>query len=156
MKYLAAIFCLGMIGFAQAQSTSRDVEIYERYENGELVEQRQSATENGVPIENFDFEKAKRDMQLKSAEMEQKMEGMQKRMELKLEEMQNKMQLKQQEMQQRMSDFEKRSDEMHKKMDQRMKEISRGNASRQKELKEQPSEVEKPAVGESNQNVKFT
>jgi DNA anti-recombination protein RmuC len=152
MKYLAAIVCLGFIGFAQAQSTSRDVEIYERYENGELVEQRQSATENGVPIKNFDFEKAKREMQLKSAGLEQKMGEMQSRMELKLQEMEGKMKLKRQEMEQRMSDFEKRSEEMHKKMDQRMKEMD----SKDKELKESPSEVEKPAVGESTQNVKFT
>ena len=156
MKHLAAILCLGLIGFAQAQSTSRDVEIYERYENGELVEQRQSATENGVPIKDFDFEKAKREMQLKSAEMEQKMDEMKIRMEQKMSEMQRSMDSRKKEMQQRMSDFEKRSEEMHKRMDQRMKEINRGKASGQNELKEEPSKVDKPVVGESNQNVKFT
>jgi TolA-binding protein len=156
MKHLAAILCLGLIGFAQAQSTSRDVEIYERYENGELVEQRQSATENGVPMKDFDFEKAKRDIQLKSTEMEGKMEEMQNRMEQKMSEMQRSMDSRKKEMQQRMSDFEKRSEEMHKKMDQYMKEISRDKTPKQKELKEEPSKVEKPVVGQSNQNVKFT
>lgn len=154
MKHLATILCVGIFGFTQAQSTSKDVEIYERYENGELVEQRQSATENGVPIENFDFEKEKREMQLKSA-------GMQESMEKKMEEMKRKMDGKMKEMKQKMADFEKRSEEMHKQMDERMKEMNSkdnqnkdsGGASKQKS---NPAPVEKPAEGKSTQDVKFT
>lgn len=152
MKQLVTILCFGIVGFAQAQSSEKEVEIYERYENGELVEQRQSATENGEPIKNFDFEKAKRDMQLKSANLEQKMEEMTIRFEQKRKEMARSMDKKMDAMKQRMSDFEKRSEEFHQKMDQRMKEME----MKAKEKKETPSNVEKPVVGESNQNVKFT
>ena len=142
MKHLATILCVGIIGVAQAQSTSKDVEIYERYENGELVEQRQSATENGHPIKDFDFEKAKREMQLKSAGIEQKMDEMKLIME------------------QKMHDFEKRSEEMHQRMEQRMKELDRDKAPRQKmknpELRKTPAPVTRPSVGESTKYVKFT
>lgn len=139
MKKLATILCFGIIGFAQAQSTSRDVEIYERYENGELVEQRQSATENGVPIKDFDFEKAKRDIKLKYAEKTRNMEE-------RMQKAQQSMDLKVQEMKQKMADFEKRSEEMHKRMDQKMKEIEKSTSE----------PIEKPVVGLSSKNVKFT
>ena len=152
MKQLATILCLGIIGFAQAQSTSKDVEIYERYENGELVEQRQSATENGVPIKDFDFEKAKREMQSKSAEMEKKMDDMKSRMEEKRREIEISMESRMKDMEKRMSDFEKRSEEMHKKMDKKLEKME----SKGKEQQEQPAKVEQPVVGESTQNVKFT
>lgn len=116
MKQLATLFCIGIFGCVQAQTTSREVEIVERYENGNLVEQRQSATENGVPIENFDFESAKREMQLKSGDMEQKMEQMRIQSEQRMNEMMK-------QMDQKMQDFERRSNEMQRSMDQRMNEI---------------------------------
>lgn len=146
MKNLATILCVGIIGFAQAQSTSRDVEIYERYENGELVEQRQSATENGVPIENFDFDKLKRDFQLKFAGMDQKMEEMQRKMDLKAKEMDKKIQ-----------DFEKRSQEMQQRMEQKMNEMdSKSNQIQNSEKKKAPVPSEKPTVGKSTKDTKFT
>lgn len=152
MKQLAAIICFGVFGFAQAQSTSTDVEIYERYENGELVEQRQSATENGVPIKDFDFEKLKREMLQKSDQMEQKMGEMSARFEQKRKEFSASMDERVKAMEQRMADFEKRSEEMHQKMDARMKEME----MKREEKRATPSELEKPVVGESTQSVKFT
>lgn len=148
MKHLVTILCVGIIGFVQAQSTSKDVEIYERYENNELVEQRQSATENGIPIENFDFKKLKREMQLKSA-------GMQESMEKKMKDMKRKMDGKVKEMEQKMADFEKRSEEMHKRMDQRVKEMEYKSKKR-KDSEKQKAPSEKPAQGKSTKDVKFT
>jgi len=152
MKQLAAILCVGIVGFAHAQSTSTDVEIYERYEDGELVEQRQSATKNGVPIDNFDFEKAKRDMMVKPDQLEQKMEQMQARFEQKRLEMERSMDERMNVMEQRMTDFEKRSEAMHQKMEQRMMEMEQ---MREEHLEKSPK-VEKPVVSEHNENVKFT
>ena len=157
MKNLATIVCLGIIGFAQAQTTEKEVEIYERYENGELVEQRQSATENGKPIKDFDFEEAKREMQLKSAKLEEKMKEMEGRFEETRQRMEASMQEKMQQMEKRMADFEKKSEEMHQRMDQRMKEME----SKRKEKKdskaiEAPSQQEKPVAGEELKDVKFT
>ncbi|MFK7787284.1 MAG: hypothetical protein AB8B56_19330 [Crocinitomicaceae bacterium] len=152
MKQLAAIICFGVFGCAQAQSTSRDVEMYERYENGELVEQRQSATENGVPIKDFDFEKLKQEMVQKSDQMDQRMEEMSARFEQKRKEFSASMDEKMKAMEQRMTDFEKRSEEMHQKMDARMNEME----MKREEKRESSPEVEKPVVGESTQSVKFT
>jgi septin family protein len=150
MKNLATILCVGIIGFTQAQSTSKDVEIYERYENGELVEQRQSATENGVQIKEFDFEKAKREMQLKSAKMEEKADQMMRKAK-------QSMDVKMKEMEQKMSDFEKRSEDMHKRMDQKMKEMdSKSKENKKPDLKKVPAPSEKPVEGESTKDVKFT
>jgi hypothetical protein len=164
MKQLAAIICFGIVGFAQAQSTSRDVEIYERYENGELVEQRQSATENGVPIKDFDFEKLKEEMLQKSENMEKKMEEMSARFEEKRKEFSASIDEKMKSMEQRMADFEKRSEEMHQQMDARMRERGFDSAhpamdnggEKSKEKRESTPEVEKLVVGESTQSVKFT
>ncbi len=146
MKQVATILCIGIIGFAQAQSTSKDVEIYERYENGELVEQRQSATENGTPIKDFDFEKVKRDMQLKSAEMEVKLQEMSDR----FEQSRKKMEIS---MEKRMTDFEKRSEEIHKRMDQRMKEM---DSKSKKVEKPTLTPEEQPIQNLSTKEVKFT
>lgn len=153
MKNLATILCVGIIGFTQAQSTSKDVEIYERYENGELVEQRQSATENGVPIKDFDFEKAKREMQLKSAKMEEKAEQMMRKAK-------QSMDVKMKEMEQKMSDFEKRSEDMHKRISRssasRKEMDSKSKENKKPELKKVPAPSEKPVEGKSTKDVKFT
>lgn len=150
MKQLAAIVCMGMIGFVQAQSTSTDVEIYERYENGELVEQRQSATENGVPIENFDFEQAKRDMDLKTGDMDKRMQDMLKQSELKMDEMM-------QRMDQKMKEFENRTQEMQQRMELKMKEMdSKSKDLNDSEKKLTPAPSETPVEGKSTKEVKFT
>ena len=150
MKQLAAIVCMGMMGFVQAQSTSTDVEIYERYENGELVEQRQSATENGVPIENFDFDAAKRDMDLKTSDMTKRMDEMVKQSEQKMEEMM-------QRMDQKMKEFENRTQEMQQHMEQKMKEMDSKNSDTQESPKTlTPAPSPESGVGTSSKEVKFT
>lgn len=157
MKKLTTIVCLGIIGFAQAQTTVKEVEIYERYENGELVEQRQSATENGEPIKDFDFEQAKRQMQLKSAKLEGKMKEMGDRFEETRQRMEASMQKKMTQMEKRMADFERKSEEMHQRMDQRMKEMeSKRNEKKNSKTIEAPLQQEKPTVGEELKDVKFT
>lgn len=150
MKYLIAIACIGLSGLAVAQSTSRDVEIYERYENGELVEQRQSATENGKPIENFDFEELKRKMVAKSNELDAKL----KEMEMRFEERQAKMSL---DMEKRMADFQKRSEKMHERMDQRLKEMeSKQKQKEQLQQEKTPAPEKKAVVSKNTTNLKFT
>lgn len=149
MKHLATILCVGIFGFANAQSTSRDIEMYERYENGELVEQRQSATENGIPIENFDFEKAKREMRLKSAEFNAKSDELMRKAEESMDE-------RMKEMERKMADFEKRSEEMHRQMEQRMKEGFDSAEPSERKIKKTPAPIENPTMGESTKDVKFT
>lgn len=55
LTLIALLFCFGSIN-AQTETKTKKVEIYKRYENGKLVEERSIAEEDGVPIENFDFE----------------------------------------------------------------------------------------------------
>lgn len=157
MKYLIAIACAGISGLAVAQSTSRDVEIYERYENGELVEQRQSATENGKPMENVDFEELKQKMVAKSNELDVKL----KEMELRFEERQTKMSLdmekRMEQMEERMADFQNRSEKMHERMDQRLKEMeSKQEQKEQLQQEKTPAPEKKPVVNENTTDLKFT
>ncbi len=157
MKQLVAIVCVGLVGFANAQSTSKDVEVYERYENGELVEQRQSATENGKPIENFDFEEMKRKMLAKSAEMDTKLKEMEARMKERSAKMSLDMDKRMKQMEQRMADMEKRSEEMHQRMDQRMKEVeSQSEEKADAQPKQTPLPQEEPVQMKNTGNLKFT
>lgn len=157
MKYWVAGICLSVLGVANAQSTDQKIEFYERYENGELVEQRKSATENGKPIENFDFEEVKRKMVLKSAELDVKMKEMETRFEERLTQMSFDMDERKQAMEQRMADFEKRSEEFHKRMDQRMKEEElRREKDEETPPKQTPFPVEKSVEGVQTGSLKFT
>lgn len=151
MKQLVAIVCVGFLGNFQAQTTSRDVEIFERYENGELVEQRQSATENGEPIENFDFEQAKRDMEMKTGDLEKRMEEMRQESVQRMEEMK-------QQMDQKTQEFEKRTQEMQQQMKLKMKEMdSNGNQIKDsKTIEKKPMPTENQGVGASAEQLKFS
>lgn len=157
MKYWVAGICLSVLGVANAQSTDQKIEFYERYENAELVEQRKSATENGKPIENFDFEEIKRKMVLKSAELDVKLKEMEARFEERLTQMSLDMDERKQSMEQRMADFEKRSEEFHERMDQRMKENElRREKGEETPPKQTPFPVEKSVEGVQTGSLKFT
>lgn len=146
MKQLAVAIFLGMMAGVQAQTTSRDVELFERYENGKLVEQGGSVSENGVPIEGFDFDDEKRKIQLKSSEIE-----------LKMDEMQRKMGVKMEEMEQKMKQFEQRSKQIRLEMDNRMNEMQQRNlVPSEMELKTTPAPEMQPSTERNSQNVKFT
>jgi septin family protein len=146
MKQLAAIIFLGMMGGVQAQTTSRDVELFERYENGKLVEQSGSVIENGVPIEHFDFDEEKRKIQLKSSEMNLKMDEMKRGMDMRMN-----------EMDQKMEEFQQRSNQMRLEMDKRMKEFQQQKAApRNMELKQAPAPKVQPSMGTTAPNEKFT
>ncbi len=118
-----AILLLALIGgsFAFGQSESRIEKKYERYENGELKEDKYYLEENGQVIAGEDFDMPEIDemqakMDAKQAEMQQRMQEMQMRSE-------QMMQKAQQEMDQRMQEMQKRMSEMQQRMDMRMQEM---------------------------------
>lgn len=88
-----AILILALIGgsFAFGQSESRVEKKYERYENGELKEDKYYLEENGRAIAGEDFDMPE------FAEMEAKMAAKQAEMEQRMQEMQNRQQQMQQQ-----------------------------------------------------------
>jgi septin family protein len=133
MKNLALMMALCSIASLNAQSSSKKIEMYERYENGELMEERKSATENGVPIDGFDFDAFKAeslgnngmsdmnfDSDAKMAEMDQRMKEMQAKTN-------SMFKTKMAEMEQRMEQMQGRADRMMLENENRMKE-NRGKA----------------------------
>ncbi|XOV66125.1 MAG: hypothetical protein ACFHU9_10860 [Fluviicola sp.] len=120
-----AVIILTLIGgsFAFGQSESRVEKKYERYENGELKEDKYYVEENGRAIEGEDFEMPEFEemqdkMKVKHAEMEQRMQEMQQRAD-------QTMQKAQQDMDLRMKEMEQRMNEMRQRMDSRMEEMQK-------------------------------
>lgn len=114
-----AILILALIGgsFAFGQSESRVEKKYERYENGELKEDKYYLEENGRAIagEDFDmpeFAEMEAKMAAKQAEMEQRMQEMQQRSEQMMQKAQSDMDLRMQEMDQRMQEMQNRQQQM--------------------------------------------
>lgn len=148
MKKGIIVLCLASVGFVNAQSTSREIETYERWENGELVEERSSAKENGKPIENFDFDAWKQERQLsadssnssvdfesKKQEMDQRMKEMQAKSEVFFEKKKAEMEIK-------MNELKKRTDKMELDMQKRMKEHSQ----KVEQEKSQEAAPKKPSI----------
>lgn len=142
MKKMMIVLCIVSGGYVSAQSTSREIETYERWENGELVEERSSAKENGESIANFDFEAWKQERQSSSDSTKNKdFEARKQEMNLRMKEMQAKSAMffdeKKAEMKVKMAEFEKKSAEMEVKMKQRWEEQS-------KKMEEKKAEESRP------------
>lgn len=107
MKILITLIALSCIGMASAQTESRTEKKYQRYENGELIEDQYYLEENGRVIAGQDFEVPDFDVQMQAmesrmAEMQVRMDSImsvnQQRMELRMQEMNQRVQKMQQEM----------------------------------------------------------
>lgn len=105
MKNLAVLLFVFCVGGLNAQSSTQKEKTYQRYENGELVENKYYLEQDGRAIAGTDFEMPEfsmgsfnMDFEAKSAEMEQRMKEIQSKT--------NKM------MATRMSDMNKRMEEM--------------------------------------------
>ena len=126
MKHLAlfAVLLFGGMAFAQVDSHSEIEKKYERYENGELIEDKYYLERDGKRIAGEDFEMP--EMDIKMAEMDARMNKMQRDMDVRVAEMQSRMDAKMKEIQSRQKqmqlDIEKRIEEMM----QRMNGMNRG------------------------------
>ena len=135
------VLCLMTGGYVSSQSTSREIETYERWENGELVEERSNAKENGKPIENFDFEAWKQERQLPpdSSKVSFDFESKKHEMAQRMKEMQVKsnafFEKKKAEMEIKMNEFHKRVDKMECDIEKRIKERSEKSDIETKETK---------------------
>ncbi|MFT5860314.1 MAG: TolA-binding protein [Flavobacteriaceae bacterium] len=146
MKVFVGLILAMSVGAVNAQSESLKKERYERYENGELIEQDFNIEKDGVPQENYDFENdsffSKKptegmdaDFSKQFGDMEQKMAEMQQKMSSTLDEQMRKMDTKMKEMQ-------KRSEKMQNDMKKRMDSKDRGFEDRQpRDLKQKPSQA---------------
>ncbi len=86
MKIQALVIVLCFVGSVHAQTETRTEKKFQRFENGELVEDNYYLEENGRVIEGQDFEmpemdQMQTDMDVKMAEMQQRMAEMNRRME---------------------------------------------------------------------------
>lgn len=118
MKQLVFLTLLSVLATASGQvftdSSSKKVEFYQRYENGKLVEEHKYAEENGVPIENFDFDGFFENGMdgFTTFDMESKMAAM----DLRMKEMQAKINSKMGEMKIKMAEIQQRQKEMMDRM----------------------------------------
>ena len=74
------VFSIGSL--CAQESQSKKEKKYQRYENGELVENKYYLERDGQAIKGTDFEMPK--MDIKMSEMESRMKDMQKKMDLKM------------------------------------------------------------------------
>ena len=121
MKSTILILAIFGVSFAFGQTESRTEKKYQRYENGELKEDKYYLEENGRVIagEDFDmpeFAEMEAKMEAKRLEMDQRMQDMQYRADEMMQKAQQSMDLRMQEMQQRMN-------RMRQEMDIKMQEM---------------------------------
>lgn len=144
MKHAILIFALLGGSVAFAQSESRVEKKFERYENGELKEDKYYLEENGRAIagEDFDmpeFQEMQAKMDAKQAEMQQRMQEMQSRADQMMEKAQRDMDQRMQEMQQRMN-------EMQQRMDQRMNQMQQQQPAQSPQLPQATPPVNNSAL----------
>jgi ElaB/YqjD/DUF883 family membrane-anchored ribosome-binding protein len=126
MKHAIIILTLFGGSFAFGQSESRVEKKFERYENGELKEDKYYLEENGRAIEGEDFEMPEFEeiqgrMEVKHAEMEQRMQEMQQRAD-------QMMQKARQDMEQRMNEMQQGMNQMQQEMDMKMQQQKPGQS----------------------------
>lgn len=114
MRGVILIAAVLSFGYLNAHSESRLEKKYERYENGELVEDQYYLEQNGKVISGRDFEMPNFD------KLSVKMDAKMAEMNALMENMQAKFDQKRVEMEQRMSEMKKRSEIMQKDMERRM------------------------------------
>jgi septin family protein len=120
MKHAFLILTLVGGSFAFGQSESRVEMKYERYENGELKEDKYYLEENGQVIAGEDFDtpeflEMEAKMAAKRLEMDQRMQDMQMKADQMMQKARQDMDLRMQKMQQRMNQMQQ---EMDMKMQQ--------------------------------------
>lgn len=110
------LIILGLVGssFAFGQEESRVEKKYERYENGELIEDKYYLEENGRAIAGEDFEMPEFD------EMQTQISARQASMEQRMQEMQRKAD---ERMEKARLDLDKRMNEMQQRMNQMQRDI---------------------------------
>lgn len=118
MKSAILILALFGVSFAFGQTESRTEKKLQRYENGELIEDKYYLEENGRVIEGEDFDTPEfQEMEAKMAakrlEMDQRMQDMQRQADEMMQKSQSSMDQRMQEMQQRMNTMQQ---EMNLKM----------------------------------------
>ena len=123
MKNIAVFIMIFSIGGIYAQSSSEIEKRYQRYENGELVEDNYYLERDGRALEGTDFE---------MPEMNSRMNERQASLERKMEE-------RMLDMNKRMEEMKQRSARMQEDMHKRMKH---GNS--RKNLEEEREQHEKP------------
>jgi len=121
MKSTILIFALFGAAFAFGQTESRTEKKYQRYENGELKEDKYYLEENGRVVEGKDFDmpefaQMEAQMAAKQAEMNERMESMERRADEMMQKAQRNMDLRMKEMEQRMN-------QMRQEMDLKMQEM---------------------------------
>lgn len=126
LALIAILFCGGFV-FSQSESRSEREKSYQRYENGELIEDKYYLERDGERIAGQDFEMP--DMDVKMAEMEARMNQMQQNMDVRMKSMTDRMNV-------RMSEIQNRSRQMQidiqnkiKEMNSRFSPIQQGNSN---------------------------
>lgn len=109
LSLIALLFCAG-IAFGQ-ESSSKKEKKYQRYENGELVEDKYYLERDGKRVAGEDFEMP--EMDKKMAEMEKRMNEIQRDMDLR-------MKSQMESINKRMEEIQKRSRKMQEDMLRRM------------------------------------
>lgn len=120
MKSAILILALLGVSYAFGQTESRTEKKYQRYENGELKEDKYYLEENGRVVQGEDFNtpefsQMQADMDAKRLEMDQRMQKMQRNADQMMQKARQDMDSRMQEMQQRMN-------KMQQEMDLKMKE----------------------------------
>ena len=163
MKKIAVLLSIFSIGGMYAQTTSKRVETYKRYENGKLVEERNHAEENGVPIENFDFENGIDEFMQSSpsgssldVDFSDRMESMQARMKEMQTKAERMMETKMAEMNQRMEELQQRATRMQLDMEKRMDEQRIEMQKRQSQPPSTPSQSPTPQKTQVQSGTHFT
>ena len=122
LSLIAILFCSGLL-FAQEESHSKKEKKYQRYENGELVEDKYYLEKDGARVAGEDFEMP--EMDLKMAEMEKRMDNMRLDMDTRMKSRMSDMDKRMEEMMER---SQKMQDDMMKRMDNSMKDMDRSQS----------------------------
>ena len=138
MKSSVFIAAICLCGVVNAQSESKTQKKFERFENGELIEEKYYLEENGEVIQGEDFDIP--ELHAKEQEMEAKMAEMDHRMKKMQQKSEEIMRIRMKEMDQRMKEMQQRSIQMRQEMELKM------------HLKE-PLELEKDVQKSSIPNV---
>lgn len=118
MKYAFLTIALCCFASVNAQNESRTEKKFQRFENGELIEDKYYLEENGRTVEGTDFEmpemsQMQHDMDAKMAEMQQRMNEMQQNSN-------EMMRTRMQDMDRRMEEMKQRSIKMLEEMELKM------------------------------------
>lgn len=115
MKYAFLSFALFFITSVNAQNESRTEKKFQRFENGELIEDKYYMEENGRVVEGNDFDLP--EMNQMQHDMDSKMAEMQLRMNEMQQNSNEMMRTRMQDMDRRMEEMKQRSIQMQNEME---------------------------------------